>query len=91
MNIERIRQLRHRFEEAQQRLQMPETWSDPETFTKLQKEVQELTPFAEACAALENVDAELRGAEEILGRKKLDEVALKVIRQYRKKYSFCIF
>ena len=75
MNIERIRQLRQRYDEAQQRLQMPETWSDPETFTKLQKEVQELTPFAEAWAALENVDAELRGAEEMLADPELRELA----------------
>ncbi len=75
MNYERIRQLKQRFDEAEERLKRPETWTDPESFTRLQKEVRELAPFAEAGTGLENLERQLKETDEMLLDPELRELA----------------
>ena len=75
MNEQRLKQIRRQTEELQQRLQEPVTWQDPALFARLQRELQELSPVAEACAELENTDRQLAETEEMLLDPELRELA----------------
>ena len=66
MNFERIRQVYRQAEELRGRLQEPEIWQDPTAFARCQKELQELSPLAEAYARWEETGRELEAIEEML-------------------------
>ena len=75
MNDQRLKQLRHQYEELQQRLQEPDTWQDPALFARCQRELQELSPVAEAYALWEEIAGQLRSVEEMLQDPELKEIA----------------
>ena len=75
MNFDRIRQVSRQAEELRARLQEPEIWQDPAQFSRCQKELQELTPLAEAWARWEETGRELQGLEEMLADPELRPLA----------------
>ena len=75
MNEQRLIQLQRQAEELQQRLQEPDTWQDPALFSRCQRELQELTPLAEAYSAWKETEAQLLSVEEMLQDPELKEIA----------------
>ena len=75
MNFDRIRQVSRQAEELRARLQEPEIWQDPALFSRCQKELQELTPLADAYARWEEAGRELEGLEEMLSDPELRALA----------------
>ena len=75
MNEQRLIQIKRQYEELQQRLQEPATWQDPALFAKLQRELQELSPVAEAYARLESTEKQISDVEEMLSDPELRDLA----------------
>ena len=69
MNEQRLKQIKRQYEELQQRLQEPGSWQDPALFARLQRELQELSPVAEAYAEWEKTERELCELEEMLSER----------------------
>ena len=65
MNELRLKQIKRQYDELQQRLQEPGSWQDPALFARLQRELQELSPVAEAYAEWEKTEHELSELEEM--------------------------
>ena len=49
--FEQLRSIARHYEELRQRLELPETYSDPALYAKVERESRELQPVAEAYAA----------------------------------------
>ena len=47
--LERLREITAKYEELEQRMSLPEVYSDAEAYAKLAKEQKELAPLATAC------------------------------------------
>ena len=75
MNEQRLKQVRRQYEELQQRLQEPATWENPTLYAALQRDLQELTPVAEAYTAWEKTGEQIREAEEMLSDPEMKEIA----------------
>lgn len=75
MNEQRLKQVKRQYDELQQRLQEPATWQEPALYAALQRELQELSPVAEAYSALEKTDRQLFDLEEILQDPELKDIA----------------
>ncbi len=80
MNDERLNQIRQQYEELQQRLQEPSSWQNPSMNARMQKEMQELAPVAEAYTALEKTRGELLELEEMRSDPELRELALEELK-----------
>ena len=59
MNNQKLKQLKHQYDELLQRVQEPGTWQDPSMYARCQKEMQELAPIAEAYTAWERTREQL--------------------------------
>ena len=75
MNEQRLKQIKHQYDELKQRLQEPATWQEPMVFSKLQRDLQELAPVAEAYAEWESIGKQLRDVEEMLLDPEIKEIA----------------
>ena len=75
MNEQRLKQIKRQYDELQQRLQEPGSWQDPALFARLQRELQELSPVAEAYAEWENTERELLNLEEMLSDPEMKDIA----------------
>ena len=87
MNVERLNQIRRQVEELQQRLQEPSTWQNPALNARLQKELQELAPVAEALSALEKTRKELEALEEMRADPELRELAQEELRSLTEQHT----
>ena len=75
MNQQRLKQIKRQYDELQQRLQEPGSWQDPALFARLQKELQELSPVAEAYEEWEKTEFELSELEEMLSDPEMKDIA----------------
>ena len=75
MNEQRLKQIKRQYDELQQRLQEPGSWQDPALFARLQRELQELSPVAEAYTEWEKTEQELSELEEMLSDPEMKEIA----------------
>ena len=75
MNIQRLNRIKHQYEELRQRLQEPDTWQDPALYARLQREIQELTPVAEAYLSWEKTGKQLLSLDEMLLDPELRDIA----------------
>ena len=75
MNELRLKQIKRQYDELQQRLQEPGSWQDPALFARLQRELQELSPVAEAYAEWEKTERELSELEEMLSDPEMKDIA----------------
>ena len=75
MNELRLKQIKRQYDELQQRLQEPGSWQDPALFARLQRELQELSPVAEAYAEWEKTEHELSELEEMLSDPEMKDIA----------------
>ncbi len=75
MDDQKLNRVKRQYEELQQRLQEPETWQNPGTYARLQKEAQELAPVAESYAGWLKTKEELEAVEEMLSDPELRDAA----------------
>lgn len=75
MNNQKLKQLKHQYDELLQRVQEPGTWQDPSMYARCQKEMQELAPIAEAYTAWERTREQLDEVEEMLKDPELHDMA----------------
>ena len=60
--FERLQAIERQYEELRQRLELPETYSDPALYARVEREARELQPVAEAHAAYRKACADMEDA-----------------------------
>ena len=60
--FERLQAIERQYEELRQRLELPETYSDPALYARVEREARELQPVAEAYAAYRRACADMEDA-----------------------------
>ena len=73
--FEKLKLLKNQYEEKLQRLQEPETYSDPALYAKVEREARELAPLAEAYTAWEKAGEDMRSATELMNDPEMRELA----------------
>ena len=73
--LERLKAIFHQYEELRQRLELPETYSDPSLYARVEREARELQPVAEAYAAYMRAQADLDGALALMSDPEMRELA----------------
>ncbi len=82
---ERLRAIQRQYEELRQRLELPETYSDPALYARVEREARELQPVAEAFSAWEQAGADMDAAQELLADPEMRELAQEEYRIAREK------
>ncbi len=73
--FERLKLLKNQYEEICRRMEMPETYSDPSLYAKLDKESRELAPIVEAYCAYEKASADMEDALVLMDDPEMRELA----------------
>ena len=73
--LERLREITAKYEELEQRMSLPEVYSDAEAYAKLAKEQKELAPLATACREYFKCEADIADAKELLSDPEMAELA----------------
>ena len=73
--LERLKAIFHQFEELRARLELPETYSDPALYARVEREARELQPVAEAYAAYVRACADMDAALELQSDPEMRELA----------------
>ncbi len=73
--LDKLRDVEHKYDVLQARLNAPETYGDPALVARLNREEKELTPLMEAYRAWKKRKEDLVGAEELLGDPELGDMA----------------
>ena len=73
--LDKLRDVEHKYDVLQARLNAPETYGDPALVARLNREERELAPLMETYRAWKKRRGELAGAEELLGDPELGEMA----------------
>ena len=73
--LERLRAIYNQYEELRQRLELPETYSDPALYARVEREARELQPVAEAYAAYIRASADMESARELMADPEMRELA----------------
>ncbi len=73
--FEKLKMIKNQYEERLQRLEEPETYSDPQLYAKIDREARELAPLVEVYRAYEAVCADLDTALELMNDPELHEFA----------------
>ena len=73
--LERLREITAKYEELEQRMSLPEVYSDAEAYAKLAKEQKELAPLAQACGEYLRYEADIESAKELLSDPEMAELA----------------
>ena len=73
--LERLREIQAKYEELEQRMSLPEVYSDAEAYAKLAKEQKELAPLALACGEYLKCEADIESAKELLSDPEMAELA----------------
>ncbi len=73
--LDKLRDVEHKYDVLQARLNAPETYGDPALVARLNREERELAPLMETYRAWKKRKEDLAGAEELLGDPDLGEMA----------------
>ena len=73
--LERLREITAKYEELEQRMSLPEVYSDAEAYARLAKEQKELAPLAQACGEYLRCEADIESAKELLSDPEMAELA----------------
>ena len=73
--FDRLRSIYNQYEELRQRLELPETYSDPALYARVEREARELQPVAEAYAAYIRASADMESARELMADPEMRELA----------------
>ena len=73
--LERLKAIFHQYEELRARLELPETYSDPALYARVEREARELQPVAEAYAAYVRAGADMDAALELQSDPEMRELA----------------
>ena len=73
--LERLKAIYRQYEELLQRLELPETYSDPTLYARVEREARELQPVAEAYAAYARACGDLEAAQALLSDPEMRELA----------------
>lgn len=73
--FERLKLLKNQYEEICRRMEMPETYSEPALYAKLDKESRELAPIVEAYCAYEKASSDMEEALVLMDDPEMRELA----------------
>ncbi len=73
--LDKLKEVEHKYDVLQARLNAPETYGDPALVARLNREEKELAPLVETYRAWKKRKEDLVGAEELLGDPELGEMA----------------
>ena len=73
--LERLKAIYNQYEELRQRLELPETYSDPALYARVEREARELQPVAEAYAAYVRAGEDMNAALELQSDPEMRELA----------------
>ncbi|MCI7741500.1 MAG: peptide chain release factor 1 [Clostridiales bacterium] len=73
--FEKLKLLKNQYEELQQRMEMPETYSDPALYAKLDRESREIAPVVEAYSCYERACADMDSALQLMNDAEMRELA----------------
>ena len=73
--FEQLKSIARQYEELRQRLELPETYSDPALYARVEREARELQPLTEAYHAYLRASADMDGALELQADPEMRELA----------------
>ena len=73
--FEKLKLITNQYEERLQRLEMPETYSDPALYAKIERETRELAPLVDAYRAYESACSDLETALELMNDPEMRDYA----------------
>ncbi len=73
--FEKLKLINNQYEERLQRLEMPETYSDPALYAKIDREARELAPLVEAYRAFTAADDDMETALELMNDPEMRDFA----------------
>ena len=73
--FEKLKLLKNQYEELQKRMEMPETYSDPALYAKLDRESREIAPVVEAYSQYERACADMDSALQLMNDAEMRELA----------------
>ena len=73
--FEKLKLLKNQYEELQQRMERPETYSDPALYAKLDRESREIAPVVEAYSRYERACADMDSALQLMNDAEMRELA----------------
>ena len=73
--FEKLKLLKNQYEELQKRMEMPETYSDPALYAKLDRESREIAPVVEAYSRYERACADMDSALQLMNDAEMRELA----------------
>ena len=73
--FEKLKLLKNQYEELQQRMEMPETYSDPALYAKLDRESREIAPVVEAYSRYDRACADMDSALQLMNDAEMRELA----------------
>lgn len=73
--FEKLALLKKQYEELQQRMQLPETYSDPAFYAKCDRESREIAPLVDAFSQYERAAADMESALELMNDPEMKELA----------------
>ena len=73
--FEKLKLLKNQYEELQKRMEMPETYSDPALYARLDRESREIAPVVEAYSWYERACADMDSALQLMNDAEMRELA----------------
>ena len=73
--FEKLKLLKNQYEELQKRMEMPETYSDPALYARLDRESREIAPVVEAYSQYERACADMDSALQLMNDAEMRELA----------------
>ena len=73
--FERLNAIARQYEELRERLELPETYSDPALYARVEREARDLQPIAESFAAYRKACADMEAALELQNDPEMRELA----------------
>ena len=73
--FDKLKLLKNQYEELQKRMEMPETYSDPALYAKLDRESREIAPVVEAYSRYERACADMDSALQLMNDAEMRELA----------------
>ena len=73
--FDKLKSIRNQYEELLQRMEMPETYSDPALYARCDREARELAPVANAYSEYEKLCASMEDALELMNDPEMRELA----------------
>ena len=79
--FDKLKSIRNQYEELLQRMEMPETYSDPALYARCDREARELAPVANAYSEYEKLCASMEDALELMNDPEMRELAQEEFQQ----------